>query len=62
MKHMLNLPALGPVAYNGAEHWAKKSKSYSKWVRQFYAQHEFRKGRKGGGRKTNTKLTRNRKR
>lgn len=30
MKHMLNLPALGLVAYNGAEHQAKKSKSYSK--------------------------------
>lgn len=60
MKHMLNLPALGLMAYNGAERWAKKNKSYSKSVRQFYAQHEFRKGRKGGGHKT--KLSRHRKR
>lgn len=29
MKHMLNLHALGLVAYSGAEQWAKKSKSYS---------------------------------
>lgn len=60
MKHMLNLPALRLVAYNGAEQWAKKNKSYSESVRQFYAQHEFRKGGKGGGHKT--KLSRNRKR
>lgn len=24
MKHMLNLPALGPTAYNGVQHQAKK--------------------------------------
>lgn len=60
MKHMLNLPALGLVAYNGAEHWAKRNKSYSESVRQFYAQHEFREGRKAGGHKT--KFSRNRKR
>lgn len=30
MKHMLNLPALEPAAYNGAQHQAKKSKSYCK--------------------------------
>lgn len=46
IKHMLNLPALGLVAYNGAEHWAKKNKSYSESVRQFYAQHELRRGGK----------------
>lgn len=62
MKHMLNLPPLGLVAYNGAEHWAKKNKSYCKWLRQFYSQHEFREGKKGGGHKTKTKLARNRKR
>lgn len=59
MKHMLNLPALELVAHNGAEHWAKKNKSYSESVRQYYAQHEFRRRRKGGHK---TKLSRNKKR